>query len=156
MSCLLVLGFIAVFSGCSGPKLVIMNESAAWLRFEAASEVDARQAYLAGPLAGDGTVAFGVPPGGKHVQQLEPGGSIFVRRRLGLVLRVRAGPNPSSPDARNPMLVTAYSIRMPPPGPYALRFVGEPGTVEVQRVKTDGIPTEDDRLRVLPEASLVW
>lgn len=147
---------VALLSGCGGPRLTIINESSAWLRFEAASEIDARQSYITGPLAGDGSVAFGVPPGGRHEQALERGGSIFIQRRLGVVMHLRAGPNPAGPDARNPSLSTAYSVRLPPPGPYRLRVIGEPGSIEVLRVDANGEALPEARSRVLPETSLFW
>lgn len=153
---LLVLGSLAILSGCGGPRLTIINESSAWLRFEAASEIDARQAYITGPLAGDGSVTFGVPPGGRHEQDLEPGGSIFIQRRLGVVMHLRAGPNPAGPDARDPSLWTAYSVRLPPPGPYLLQIIGQPGSIEVVRVNAQGEPLPEHRSRVLPQAALIW
>lgn len=156
MLCLLLLILTATLSGCGGPRLTIINESSAWLRFEAASEIDARQAYITGPLSGDGSVAFGVPPGGRHEQALERGGSIFIQRRLGVVMHLRAGPNPAGQDARNPSLSTAYTVRLPSPGPYLLRIVGEPGSIEVLRVDTHGEPMPEARSRVLPETSLIW
>ncbi|MEQ8843530.1 MAG: hypothetical protein RIB58_01650 [Phycisphaerales bacterium] len=145
---------MALVSGCGGPRLTVINESSAWLRFEAAAEIDPRQAYVSGPLAGDASVRFGVPPGGRIEQALEPGGSIFVRRRLGLVLSVRAGPNPNGPGAREPLLSEGLSIRMVPPGPYALRFRGEPGSIEVVRIDAEGQPVDESRMTVLPQASL--
>jgi hypothetical protein len=154
--CLLLLILAPALSGCGGPRLTIINESSAWLRFHAASEVDPRQTAIATPLAGDGSVAFGVPPGGRHEQDLDRGGSVFVQRRLGLVLSVRAGPNPATPEARNPALATAYGVRLPPPGPYVLRFTGQPGAIEVERLGPDGQPMPEARLRVLPQASIIW
>lgn len=99
---------------------------------------------------------FGVPPGSRHEQQLERGGSVFVQRRLGVAISLRAGPNPAGPDARNPALSTAYSVRLAPPGPYRLLITGEPGSVEVVRIDADGRPLPENRWRALPRASLVW
>ena len=155
MVCFILAGWVAALSGCSGPGLTIINESSAWLRFEAAAEVDPRQSLIGGPLSGDESVTFGVPPGARFEQSLEPGGSIFVRQRLGVTLRVRAGPSATG-RSRDPLLVTAYTVRLAPPGPYILRFTGEPGTVEIVRVDASGEPLPDDRVRVLPEASMVW
>jgi len=153
---LLVLASLSILSGCGGPRLTIINESSAWLRFEAASEIDARQAYITGPLASDGSVSFGVPPGGRHEQDLEPGGSIFIQRRLGVVMHLRAGPNPAGPDAREPSLLTAYSVRLPPPGPYLLRIIGEPGAMEVIRVNTQGEPLPEHRSHIVHATALFW
>lgn len=155
-SCLVLVGLLGLLSGCGGPRLTIINESSAWLRFEAASEVDPRQGYLSGPLSGDKAVSFGVPPGARHEQQLEPGGSVFVRHRLGVTLRVRIGPNPSGKDVRDPMLTTAYTVRLPAPGPYVLKFSGEPGATEIFRVDSQGDPIPDDRVQILPEAAMIW
>lgn len=159
MLALIVVGLLplllGVLSGCAGPRLTIVNESSAWLRFNAASEVDARQAFLSGPLAGDGAVAFGVPPGARHEQALPRGGSILVQRRLGVTMSVQAGPNPASGDVRNPSLQTAYSVWLPPPGPYVLRVSGQPGILEITRVGLDGSPMGGDRASILPTAAMM-
>ena len=144
-----------MLSGCGGPRLTIINESSAWLRFEAAAEADPRQAYISGPLSGDESVAFGVPPGARFEQRLEPGGSIFVRHRLGVAVRVQAGPNPNA-RTRTSFISTSYTVRLLPPGPYVLRFSGEPGTLEILRVDAKGNPLPEDRARVLPESGTVW
>lgn len=144
-----------MLSGCGGPRLTIINESSAWLRFEAAAEVDPRQAYISGPLSGDDSVGFGVPPGARFEQRLAPGGSIFVRHRLGVMVRVQAGPNPNARSS-DPLLTTGYTVRLLPPGPYVLRFSGEPGAVEILRVDANGQPVADDRVRILPEAAMAW
>jgi hypothetical protein len=148
-------GLLLVLSACGGPRLTIINESSAWLRLHAGSEVDARQAYMTGPLASDGTVTFGVPPGARHEQQLERGGSIFVQRRLGVVMNLSAGPKPGSGDTRNPSFNTAFSVRLPPPGPYVLRITGQPGTVEITRVDADGRPLPEQRASILPTAAMM-
>ncbi len=144
-----------MLSACGGPRLTIINESSAWLRLHAGSEVDARQAYITGPLASDGTVTFGVPPGARHEQQLERGGSIFIQRRLGVVMNLTAGPKPGSGDTRNPSFTTAFSVRLPPPGPYVLKITGQPGTVEISRVDANGEPLPEDRASILPTAALM-
>lgn len=143
-------------SGCAGPTLTVVNESSAWLRFHAASEVDARQAYVSGPLAGDRSVTFGVPPGGRHEQPLARGGSVFIQRRLGLVMDLSAGPNPASGDARNPSFNTAYSVRLPPPGPYVLKITGQPGTLEITRLDARGQPLPEQRAAIVPRAATMW
>jgi hypothetical protein len=71
-------------------------------------------------------------------------------------MRISAGPNPAGPDARNPALQTAYTVRLPPPGPYRLQVVGEPGSIQLLRVDAKGNPVAEDRSRVLPDAALFW
>lgn len=145
-----------MLSACRGPALTIINESSAWLRFEAAAEVDPQRGFISGPLAGDPSTSFGVPPGARYGQRLEPGGSVLARYRLGVQLRVRAGPNPNSSDSRDPLRTQAYTVNLPPPGPYVLRFVGQPGSIEIFRVDAAGTPMPEARSRILPEASLLW
>lgn len=153
---LLLLGFVPILSACGGPSLTIINESSAWLRFQAASEVDPRQSSITGPLAGDGSVTFGVPPGARHEQDIKPGGSIFTRRRLGITIHVQASTNPAGSDRLNPSFITSYSVRLPPPGPYRLRFTGQPGTVEIFRVDAKGQPLSEDRATILPQSAVMW
>lgn len=145
----------ATLSGCGGPRLTIINESSAWLRFEAASELDARQAYITGPLSGDGSVSFGVPPGGRHEQDLDRGGSILMQRRLGVVMNLLSGPNPASGDARNPSFRLAYNIRLAPPGPYVLKVTGQPGLLEIMRVDAQGQPMPESRSTIVRSAAMM-
>lgn len=155
MLCLLLVGLLSVLSGCGGPTLTIVNESSAWLRFQAASEIDARQAYISGPLSGDGSVSFGVPPGARYEQGLEPGGSIFIQRRLGVVMNLLAGPNPASGDARNPSFATAYTVRLAPPGPYVLKITGQPGLLEIMRVDAQGEPMPESHSTIVRRAAMM-
>ncbi|MFI4917447.1 MAG: hypothetical protein ACIAS6_13195 [Phycisphaerales bacterium JB060] len=154
MCCIIAIIALGI-SGCAGPRLTVINESSAWLRLDAGSEVDPRQAFVSGPLAGDGSVLFGVPPGSRHEQALERGGSIFTQRRLGVVVGLSAGPNPAGGDARNPSFRTAYNVRLAPPGPYLLRITGQPGTLEITRVDTRGEPMPEDRASIVPSAAMM-
>lgn len=150
------MGLVAVFtigvSGCAGPGLTIINESSAWLRVEAAAEHDPRAALYGTPTPGREAVEFGVPPGARFERDVPPGGSIFVRRRLGMLALVRAGPNPQGHDARDPTLYSAFRVRLAPPGPYRLLVTGEPGLVEVRRADASGGVWEDGRSLIVPEA----
>lgn len=87
---------------------------------------------------------------------MPPGGSVFMRRRLGMLASVRAGPNPNGPDARDMGLYSAFRVRLAPPGPYVLLVTGEPGLVEVHRADTSGTVIEDGRSLIVPDASMPW
>ena len=148
---------VAVLSGCGGPRLTIINESSTWLRIEAASEIDYRRSSLLGPLAGDGALSFGVPPGAKLEQELEPGGSMFTQRRLGVVMRIEAGTKPGSGLLRSPTITNVFRVRLDPPGPYVLRISGKLNEVEFVRTDSQGRPMEDDDLYVVPlSGSVRW
>ena len=141
---------VGPLSGCGGPRLTIVKESATWLRIEAASEVDPRQSAVLGPLAGDGVRSFGVPPGGKLEQQLEPGGSIFIQRRLGIVMTIEAGTKPGKGLLRSPTITNVFRVRLNPSGPYVLRVSGNLNELESVRMDRRGEPGEEDELSVVP------
>lgn len=146
-----------VLSGCGGPRLTIVNESSAWLRIEAASEIDRRRSTVLGPLAGDGALSFGVPPGAKLEQELEPGGSVFTQRRLGVVLRLEAGTKPGSGLLRSPTITNVFRVRLEPPGPYVLRISGRLNELEFIRTDSPGRPMDSDTLYVVPlSGSFGW
>lgn len=143
-------------SGCAGPGLTIINESSAWLRVEAAAERDPRHALYGTPAPGREAVGFGVPPGTRYERAVPPGGSIFVRRRLGMLASMRAGPNPNGPDARDMAMYSAFRVRLAPPGPYVLLVTGEPGLIEVRRADTQGHVLDDPSSLIAPDATLPW